>query len=500
MGKNVLMCVHVIILLLLSVSASGGFPLLPQQEKSGCSCIQEELSEISPGVIWRGDNPALDLEEIIGLVAPALWFSEDEPLIRQGEWPFPHPHPCDEVEADGPVVYFQVNEILLRSREKVTLPPEEDPQFFEKVSSFTVRFYFYYRKDIGLSSHAHDIEVAEFEIHLDRFISLDTNEYCYQVRVASVTGYAHGVDWYYNTLHIEPDTRFPLTLFVEEGKHASCPDRNADGIYTPGYDVNERVTDAWGVRDVLSTGFLLGSSYYTSMTKPRKPFFKVRPPDMDLPCVHPWYHSLDRDTVEVVHTYELRRANEISVCEDIPPERKHLLHMMSDHRFGSEYQPSQDQLKFLAQLQSSIPATRRLIAGVGFRSDRGPGVGISFRAYDLGIGYLVPRINWTIGRDIALEGMITSSASRFFDWYASAGAGYESERQLNENGDLKVLDEREVNLVSEIGVKFRFRVSGKYKVFVLGYGFAGVRFGIRNSGFRNISYNRIIVEVGPGAW
>ena len=41
-----------------------------------------------------------------------------------------------------------------------------------------------------------------------------------------------------------------VTLLVEEGKHAVAPDRNADGVYTPGYDVNKRIKDAWGVRDV----------------------------------------------------------------------------------------------------------------------------------------------------------------------------------------------------------------------------------------------------------
>lgn len=84
---------------------------------------------------------------------------------------------------------------------------------------------------------------------------------CTQVRLRRVKGNAHGVSWYANILNVAADTRLPMTLLVEEGKHASCPDRNADGAYTPGYDVNVHVNDAWGVRDVFGSGRLLGSGF-----------------------------------------------------------------------------------------------------------------------------------------------------------------------------------------------------------------------------------------------
>ena len=54
---------------------------------------------------------------------------------------------------------------------------------------------------------------------------------------------------------------FPIRVLVEEGKHASILDRNADGVYTPGYDVNARVNDAWGLRDVLGSSVLMGSGF-----------------------------------------------------------------------------------------------------------------------------------------------------------------------------------------------------------------------------------------------
>jgi len=49
-------------------------------------------------------------------------------------------------------------------------------------------------------------------------------------------------------------------VLVEEGKHASCTDRSADGHYTPGFDVTERVNDAWGVRDTLAREVGSGAS------------------------------------------------------------------------------------------------------------------------------------------------------------------------------------------------------------------------------------------------
>jgi hypothetical protein len=89
------------------------------------------------------------------------------------------------------------------------------------------------------------------------------------VRLASVEALAHGSRWYSNTLKEWSDARYPVTLFVEEGKHATAPDRNADGTFMRGYDVTERVNDAWGVRDSLGHGVLLSSGYASEMTKPR---------------------------------------------------------------------------------------------------------------------------------------------------------------------------------------------------------------------------------------
>ena len=66
------------------------------------------------------------------------------------------------------------------------------------------------------------------------------------------------------------DMSLPPTLLVEEGKHAVATDRNADGHYTRGYDVNVRPHDAWGIRDEFGSGYLWSAILYSSSgNKPR---------------------------------------------------------------------------------------------------------------------------------------------------------------------------------------------------------------------------------------
>ena len=195
-----------------------------------CDCVAPGDPGFEAGVIWQGRR-SLSLPEIASLLAPILWFSSDEPLLVEGQGPLPQPHPCD-LDQSKPVVYYQVRGIRLSDSSPVTLPEEEDVEFWDKVTSLTIRYFFYYREDRGFGGHHHDLETTEFEVRLE-----STRDGCHRIRLMKAVGFAHGLDWYYNELEIKGDTRFPLTILVEEGKHASCPDRNADGIYTPGYDV-----------------------------------------------------------------------------------------------------------------------------------------------------------------------------------------------------------------------------------------------------------------------
>ena len=51
-----------------------------------------------------------------------------------------------------------------------------------------------------------------------------------------------------------------------------------------------------------------------------------------------------------------------------------------------------------------------------------------------------------------------------------------------------------------MGVKFRFRLTGKIKVLTLGQSFGGVRLGVRFTGFDFLTNGRLIAEIGAGVW
>ena len=93
-----------------------------------------------------------------------------------------------------------------------------------------------------------------------------------------VTAEAHGLRWFYNVVETDRYTRFPMHLLVEEGKHGMCTDKNSDGYYTPGFDVNKRINDAWGLRDIIRGGALFTGDYKAWMSKVRRPEHRVFPP------------------------------------------------------------------------------------------------------------------------------------------------------------------------------------------------------------------------------
>ncbi len=105
-----------------------------------------------------------------------------------------------------------------------------------------------------MGEHTHDVEPAEFRFVVGRAngpVARDFGYQCsapdYLIILTRVIGEAHGNPWYYNVLDIDRETTLPMHLLVEEGKHAMATDKNADGYYTPGYDVTTRINDAWGV-------------------------------------------------------------------------------------------------------------------------------------------------------------------------------------------------------------------------------------------------------------
>jgi len=478
---------------LASSAAAGENGRTASQPQAGrtCACPDPFDTDVPAGIVWQGLTPAPDLPGLARLLAPLLWFSSDEPLIlkRPGN-PIPHSHPCDS-PSDRPVVYYQATAIVLRGDERVEGTGETDPAFFDKVDHFVLKFFFYYDEDFGLSPHPHDLEAINVLVELDR-----TDEGCLRIRVTRVEGLAHGVDWYSNILRAERDIVFPVRVLVEEGKHASILDRNADGVYTPGYDVNARVNDAWGLRDVLGSSVLMGSGFSATMAKPREDPFQLLPPD-DAPVCGRQRSVPVASAVENLGRYELRPATSVPSCNPPGPEPQLLLAMMRFHRFGREW-PAEQHESDLAKVLSDPRNFFNVISAINLRLDsdalalsvQGPGI-------DLTEVWLVPRGH--VGeRGWAAEALITPSASRWADWYVAMGY----ERGLTTQA-LSEEPEQEVDVngfASEAGVKFRFAVSGKARWALLGYHFGGVRLGIRANGFTRLRHPRLVVEIGAGVF
>ena len=475
-------------------------PAAQAQTGDGCGPADPATSGTPPAVFWQGDTPELSLQEILTLAAPVLWYSSDEPLFPKGDFPLPHAHPCDE-PADTGIVYYQLKKIRLRpGMANVTLPPRDDPSFFEKTESFTVRYYFYYHEDIGLNPHTHDLEVAEFEIALDK-----TSSGCYRARMVRVTAFAHGTDWYSNELRIiegeEHGLRLPIVLFVEEGKHATCPDRNADGIYTPGYDVNVRVNDAWGVRDVFGSGWLIAPGFNFAMFKPRDERFALLPPQASKRQIrHPYFSSI-REGMANNPRYELRPADQVVMCDDVPPSRDFLMSMMKHHEFGAGYEPEQYKTGTIQALSEPLRGTKGKLPSINLRWDRALGLSFAARGIPLESQYLIPRATWIFrDNEFSIEGMISSSASRFMGGYLSAGAAYELDRYRAPDGGIITAEDKSWNFVAEGGIKFRFILKGKMRLLSAGYKFGGIRLGLRSSGFDSLKNARFIAEIGAGVW
>ena len=222
----------------------------------GESAQSPEAGVESGGKVWVGQEPSVSVKEIALRVAPILWFTGEEPHNLDGHLT-PMVLPCDDGYRE-PTVYYQRTDV---NRDSDTLTLQE--------RVLTLEYYFYYLWDYGARCHSNDLESVSMRLSMRE---LDKPAGSYAVSLDSVVGAAHGSPWYANRLDLSKgvdDMSLPPTLLVEEGKHAVAPDRNADGWYTPGYDVNDMPNDAWGVRDVMGSGYAWGNAYRTHMTKPR---------------------------------------------------------------------------------------------------------------------------------------------------------------------------------------------------------------------------------------
>jgi hypothetical protein len=202
---------------------------------------------------------------------------------------------------------------------------------------------------------------------------------------------------------------------------------------------------------------------------------------------------------ELLARYELRRANQVPACTDMGLESDRLLQMMDDHGFGPEHEPQQGSSWELKDLAEPLSYSKTWLPPVGLKWDRSLALSFAIVGFEVGdLGYLVPKITYnTESTDVSLDVMLTPSASSYFSWYVSAGAGYE--RELVEiEGEKGPWGDPDWNFVAELGVKFRARISGKWRILSLGYDFAGIRFGVRSSGFNEVDKTRLIIEIGAG--
>jgi len=269
-------------LLLLAWAATAGAP--PSRGPAEEFCRE-------PRTVWCGEAEALRFKDLATNAAPILWFSPDEPLLRGTRTRrIPQKIECarqalDPAEAPSPhgqaTVYYQVRRVLVRGAPATaTEAAFEDERIPLAVTrKLTLRFFFYYEEDFGFGPHIHDLEGMELQVAIEAGAGG-----WHRARLLSTKAYAHTSDWQANILQVPEDVVLPLTVLVEEGKHASCPDRNGDGIYTPGYDVNVRVNDAWGVRDIFRSR-ITGARFRSEEFKPRtktEDGFKIGPPGKDL--------------------------------------------------------------------------------------------------------------------------------------------------------------------------------------------------------------------------
>jgi len=455
-------------------------------------------------VVWMGERPMMSFEQLAAYCGPILWFSPDEPLIQNMDRPedltMPMAFPFEE-QSDRPVVYYRIRNIYQQDDSVAFYLDPEDLNASEfsldHVSAIDIDFFFYYPSEEGLSSHDHDVESVEMKIAV--FRQPDCEECRYGITIARVKGLAHGIPWYDNTLLTDQHTRYPVTILVEEGKHASCTDKNGDGYYTPGYDVNRRVNDAWGVRDVMRTGGLFSASYQAWLAKVRSPEDRVFPP---LPGDS---YIIDHYTEEGVYApgyqkYELRPFPTVEAARQ--HDDPHIVHFLEKGYYEWPYTKSNVSMSKLVRWFSDETFAESLSLAARFDEDWGISAIFPLfilRNYNEPItgGWLVNRIyfqgpKW---RNFGYNVLFTPSASRWMDSYFSAGL------EVDDVTDAENVKSRKTFFVAEAGIKLRTNVNGTpFKFLRFLTDFWGLRVGLRYQDLSPVENVGWVMEIGAGAF
>ena len=462
------------------------------------------------GTILLTNEKTFSFDSLATLSAPLFWFSPDEPGLfdQNGQIQLPNTFPFEET-SEVPVVYFKIKRIY-STQKRVRLRTAELQELrssnidISKISSYEIEYYCYYNEETGLGGHPHDIESVAFQIQVNRHPQCADHRFSLDVK--RVIARAHGLYWFENAVNVDEQTVFPFSILVEEGKHANCTDKNADGIYTPGFDVTEKVNDAWGVRDIISTGKLFTGGFQGWMAKERTPKSLLLPPRS------PNQKSIDK----IKERFNGIQYNNRYVIRQFPDYDDKLQDKLLVKKIKEKKHRDWPKLKTGVSIDQNILKLSkenklRNKWGISYRFDSESTLSFSaplllFRHVEAPMtgGWFYNRFYTGSGDSFGTELSTlfghqiqhTNSASRWIDSYMGFGyeivdVDYEFESQ-----DFKTY------LVTEIGMKIRLNITKTPLKFlkVLGTDYWGIRFGWKNLGFTPFEYSGFVVEIGAGAF
>jgi hypothetical protein len=494
--------------------------LLGLISKTFGQCLEDEA-----GIIWTSDESIISFYDLARYAAPMLWFSPDEIKLfaKDGKKQLPELFPFERDDERQPVVYYKIRHIYGTDPVLALINQPTDEAELESVNkdlqlldlkyvrAIDLDFYYYFQYETGPTAHEHDIESVALQLRV--FDAVACPDFQYAIKVNRVTGRAHGLHWYNNVLKVDPQTSFPLSIIIEEGKHASCTDKNADGIYTPTYDVTEKVNDAWGVRDIITSGRLVSGGWQSWMAKRRDGNSIVFPP---LPMDSPWYTKFVKRFGEDHEgsSYQLRPYPDYRRMKALGKIEPGLDRFMGDKtphiwpKFNrvsgsgriTQWIKEEKSYRSLS-LAYRWDDTQRLSFAfplLFFKNVEAPKTGgWIYNKFYIG-DFDALDTQTPVGFDKLLGHQITysSSASRWVDMYV--GAGYEIyDADLTMNGT-----QYETFLVSEIGVKFRLNITRTPLRFLrhLGTDFWGIKAGWKNVGFSPFLTSGFVIELGAGVF
>jgi hypothetical protein len=429
--------------------------------------------------------------------APVLWFSDHEPLLL-GAGGLPSPLPTDPLGVpelgalpNRPgVVYYRATVVrgvsswpdwlspsgLGIDPDDVTAavydewpnacpfaPSESDPDpdclNLPAIELIRLQYLFYFPRDVGGGNHPHDLEIAELWFDVQPLVASG-----HRIELERVVGYAHGHKGLANKLDVtkgNPREKLvlPLALLIERGKHAPGPDRTLDGEFSPGFDVNQMIADAWGIRDTFGFGWFGSRGYASWMTLGRDSLYQAWPEASapDRPSTWP---------------YQLR---DFKVAATAGTPAEDLLVYLEHHKYD---QMPQNGAVYLFTFFENF--------GAGGRIDLGLGPYLSVMS---------PQLPY-VGGHLVLTGVIGLTFQGYDVWwggsllYSPSVAGY-----FNVYGGITALRCRACTSGNgfgpEAGIKFRIPIPHPPTP-----DFLGLRVGMRYTSFTDLGHPRLLAEFG----